>query len=346
MSISIDTLRPRMAGFNIIDCEIKDKDTFYFLGREDYAQRLGRRELDDAPPEGRLPKRIFVLRLNNAEEKRWGHMHLTGMDTSFCAMAYAPEEKIVVVDATTKVWSQNPNSDGFERPAPTKGEGGHLGGPITRVKSFGKEILACSAYRQVLRRTGISQWELLGAPIPVPDSEFRDCGFDDFDQFPAGDFYAVGGAGEVWNFDGSIWRRCKFPSNWGISAVLCAPDGNVYVAAGSVIYRGIGDRWERLKTEDNITLPIRDLVWYEGQLWATNDYGIWVLNDDSLMPADVPSGVRVCSGNLAVREGVMLLAGYGGAAYKRDGSWVVIFHDTEVREWFESNRERIWTPPK
>ncbi len=42
----------------------------------------------------------------------------------------------------------------------------------------------------------------------------------------------------------------------------------------------------------------------------------------------------------------MLLSGYGGAAFKRDGNWAVIFHDSKVREWFESNREKIWTPPK
>ncbi|ALV07673.1 hypothetical protein [Roseateles depolymerans] len=345
MSISIDTLLPRMAGFNLIDCEIKDRETFYLLGREDYTQRTGRRELEDAPPEGRLPKRIFVLRLNNAEGKRWGHMHLTGLNQSFCAMTYAPEEKILVVDSDTKVWSQNPNSNGFEPPSTTKGEGGILAGPVTRVKSFGAELWACSACRQVLKRNGPSQWELLGPPINVSDSDFRGCGFDDFDRFSPNDVYAVGGSGEVWHFDGAVWRRCKFPSSWGISAVLCAPDGNVYIAAGTVIYRGFEDRWERLDTKDLITLPIKDLVWYEGQLWATNDYGIWTLSDHSLMPADVPSAVKVCSGNLAVRDGVMLLAGYGGAAYKRDGTWVVIFHDHEVREWFGANRDKVWKSP-
>ena len=346
MGIAIEMLRPRIAGYNLIDCEVKDRDTLYLLGREDYTQRKGWRETQDPPPEGKLPKRILVLRPGGAEDKKWGHMHLTGLDTSVCALGYRPEEKILVVDSDAKTWAQNPNTNGFEPGIPYKGNGGLLAGAVNRAKSFGGELLVCATQRQMFRRVGASSWELIGPAIAVSESDFTDCGFQDFDQFSSSDIYAAGGSGDLWHFNGAEWRRCKFPSNWGLSALKCAPDGSVYVAASTVIYRGTGDKWEKLGSRASMALPIKDLVWYEDQLWATNDYGVWVLKDDVLVEADVPAGVKVCSGNLATRDGVLLLAGYGGAAYKRDGQWTEIFHDHEVREWFEANRDKVWTPPK
>ncbi len=343
MSIAIEQLRPRIAGFNVIDCEVKSREVLYLLAREDYTQHPGWHDMKDAPSEGHLAKRVLGIRLQGPDDRKWGHAHLTGLDTSRCAMAFAPEEKLVVVDSLSKAWSQTSGTNGFEARIPAQYEGGILRGGIKRLKSFGSELIAGNTARQIFKRKGAGQWELIGPPMP--DTENNDISFDDFDQFNPDDMYAVGNPGDVWHFNGTDWRRCSFPSNWGLSAVCCAPDGNVYIAASTVIYRGLGNKWQRLRTKDQITLPIKDLAWYEGQLWATNDYGFWALQGDHLVPADVPSGVKVCSGNLAVRDGVMLLAGYGGAAFKRDGQWTEIFHDHEVRQWFENNRDKVWTPP-
>jgi hypothetical protein len=127
-----------------------------------------------------------------------------------------------------------------------------------------------------------------------------------------------------------------------LSAVCCGGDGSVYIAAGNVIYRGQGDRWEKLKTATLISLPIKDLVWYDGELWATNDYGVWVLLENELVDANVPSTVKICAGNLAVQDGVLLVAGYGGAAFKFNGEWTEIFTDLEVRKWLQGNRDKVW----
>lgn len=140
-------------------------------------------------------------------------------------------------------------------------------------------------------------------------------------------------ATHIWHFNGDAWHQCAFPTNWGLSAVCCAGDGQVYVCAGAgSVYRGSGDRWKLIHAGD-YTLPFKDMVWYEGKVWCTSDYGLWTIEDETLTEADVPSGVKVCSGNLATRDGVLLVAGYGGAAFKRDGEWTVIFHDHELREF-------------
>ena len=339
-----DQLFPRLAGFNVIDCAIKNREILYLLVREDYTQHPQWTDAKEAPSEGRLAKRLLSLNLKSADEKKWGIGHLRGLGTSVCEVAFAPEEKIVVLDSTSKAWSPTPGKDGFEGPIPTEYEGGVKRGGFSKARSFGGRLFACGTARQIFSRVSPGVWELVGEPMPEPD-EYK-ISFVDFDGFSADDIYAVGDPGDIWHLSHAVWRRLKFPSNWGLSAVCCGGDGRVYVGAGSHIFRGAEDKWEKLISKVQSALPIKDLVWYEDQLWATNDYGVWVLKDDVLVEADVPAGVKVCSGNLATRDGVLLLAGYGGAAYKRDGQWTEIFHDHEVREWFEANRDKAWTPPK
>lgn len=344
MSISIEQLFPRIAGFNVIDCAIKNRDILYLLLREDYTQRPGWTDGRDPPAEASLLKRILSLNLKKPPGQHWGVGQIGGFGRSLCAVAHAPDEKVVVLDIASKSWTPTPGRDGFEDPIPSKFEGGVRLGGLSRARSFGGHLFAISTARQLFIRRQPGRWELVGDPLPMPEQ--HKLSFLDFDGFSAEDIYAVGDAGDVWHLQGTHWSRLPFPSDWGLSAVCCGGDGLVYVAAGNVIFRRRGDTWEKLKTAAQISLPIKDLVWYEGRLWATNDYGIWTLSDRSLIPADVPPAVNVCAGNLAVRDGVLLIAGYGGAAFKSNGRWTDIFNDHEVRAWLEGNRDKLWTLAK
>lgn len=344
MSIAIEHLKPRIAGFNVIDCEIKNRDILYLLAREVYTQHAGWSESRQPPAERSLAKRLIGIGLKNPDDKKFPVTHLTGMGRSLCGVAFQPEEKVVVIDSSSKAWSPAVGSSGMEKPVAMVAEGGIKRGGFSKVKSFGGKLFACNTARQVFVRHAPGVWERVGEEMPEPDQNVLS--FVDFDGFSADDLYAVGDPGDIWHFSSGRWQRLKFPSQWGISAVCCGGDGLVYVAAGNQIFRGMGDQWERLKTRVQMSIPIKDMVWWEGQLWATSDDGLWTLKDDGLVEADVPPGVKVCSGNLAQRDGVLLLAGYGGAAFRRDGAWTEIFHDHEVRAWFQANRDKVWTPPQ
>jgi hypothetical protein len=330
MSLALNFLAPRGAGFNLIDCEVRDRSVVYLLAREDYTQRPNWRDSLDPPPDGKLAKRVLGLRIDSPDEKKWGHAHLTGLDLSVFSMAFLPEPKVVVVDIGTKAWAQSADGNGFEPEIKSRAEGGINRGAVTRAKTFGQHQLISNTARQIFARMGPGQWDLVGLPMNKVTGEFT--GFEDFDRFTEGNMYAVGGEGDIWHFDGTTWRQCAFPTNWGLSAVCCGGDGQVYVCAGAgSVYRGSGDRWKLIHQGD-YTLPFKDMVWYEGKVWCTSDYGLWTIEGDTLTEADVPSDVKICSGNLATRDGVLLVAGYGGAAFKRDGKWTVIFHDHALRE--------------
>jgi hypothetical protein len=332
--IDIAHFRKHAAGFNIIDCSVADRSLMHLLLRRDYTQDAGWNDMTDPPAEGRLQKRVLALRPDSTDPARWGVIRLDGLDRCELGMAFEPERKLVVVDIDSKAWSNNPPHDGFEPPMKSLFEGGLLRGGLRRIRSFGGPLMACTGGRGVFTRTAAGVWEPLGTPPPyVFDSAtLGDFGFEDFDRFSATDWYAGGGLSDLWHFDGERWRQCAFPSNQGIFALCCGGDGEVYISAGGgSIWRGRRDRWTCVH-DGSETIPIEDLVWHEGRLWASSDYGLWALGDGGLLPAEVPPAVKLCAGNLAARDGVLLVAGYGGAAYQRDGQWQVVFHDHELRQ--------------
>jgi hypothetical protein len=344
VSLAPDQLHPRIAGYSVIDCEIKNRDILYLLVREDYTQRPGWHDSMQAPGEGRLAKRLLGLGVKSLDAPKMSVTHLTGLGQSMCGVAFAPEEKVVVLDSSTRGWSPAAGSSGFEGPIPPAREGGIHRGGLTRLKSFGSQLLACNSARQVFVRTAPGAWSLVGDAMPEPAE--HTISFADFDGFGPDELYAVGDPGDVWHLSGGTWTRLKFPSDWGLSAVCCAGDGNVYVAAGKHLFRRQGSEWAMLASQAQTALPIKDLVWHENTLWATGNHGVWVLKNDCLVDADVPADIRSCAGNLAVRDGAMLLAGDGGAAMHWDGQWTLLFHDHAVRQWLASHRDEVWTPPK
>ena len=158
-------------------------------------------------------------------------------------------------------------------------------------------------------------------PEPKKKGESVRGGFEAIAGFNAKDIYCVGDKGDAWRYDGERWYQCAVPTNMLFKSVCCAGDGFVYIGmqSGSVM-RGREDKWTIIH-KDQMTLPFKDMVWFDGKVWCTSDFGLWVIEDGELSEAPVPAEVKVCSGNLAVGDGVMLLAGYHGATVHDGKQW-------------------------
>jgi hypothetical protein len=90
-----------------------------------------------------------------------------------------------------------------------------------------------------------------------------------------------------------------------------------------------------------LSLPFRDMVWYEDKVWCSSDYGVWVIKDDKLASASslLPDGMSVYAGNLSTADGVLLMAGYGGAAFLEKGVWTKIFSATEMSKQISKGKK-------
>ncbi len=316
-------LNEHFAGYLIVDCVVQNVSRFYVVAKKVFRDEKGV-VLVEQPDDG--DKRI--VRVDVSEDSpQFAKSELFNYDWPiFCEMTY-PEDRIVIVDSDAKPFVGGPGS---LPQIPAAFEGGPIHGAVTRVRPIGdSHVHLITSARDVLIRKAEQQWARVGPDFPrADDVEF----FEDFDGFSTEEIYTVGGSGGVFKFDGKRWAQLEFPTNLGVTSVCCGGDGNVYVgSAGGKIYRGKDHEWELIH-DDDLALPYRDMVWHDDCLWCCNDSGLWKFKDGKPVD-DVPSKAKVCCGHLSSRGGMLLTAGFGGAAWlDADGEWNVLFLSVELQE--------------
>lgn len=304
-------------GFSLTDCAVRSRDVFYFVVVSDYDTA------DIPPPDAERMSRVVVCFASKPIQDRWRLVTFTGFDGLMAAAAHHPAEQFVGVDRDAQVVSFGSGAKEHEQPIPGGPKGPRRGG-VRKLREFGRLVYASTGYRGLARREAHNKWISLCDTLdfmPAPGSLPSEYGFDDFDMFAADDIYCVGGKGDVWHRGTRGWTQIDFPSNMSLESVCCAGDGYVYIGAqnGSV-WKGRHDEW-KLIYRGNMVLPFRDMVWYRDRVYCTSDYGLWEIVGDVVQEADIPDEIKVCSGNLSVADGVMLLAGLYGAAFLEGDKW-------------------------
>lgn len=321
MLLDVDNYKRCIAGFAMTDCAVRTRNTFYFVMLADYVQD------EPPPPDVDRITRVNVCFTSKPMDQRWRLISFKGFDGLIGTVSRLPAEQFVGVDRDGQVVSFGSGAKEHEKPIVGGPKGPRRGG-MRKLRTIDGKVHASSGYRGLARREEHNRWVSLCDTldfVPAEGSFSNEYGFDDFDAFDASDIYCVGGKGDVWHRNATGWTHIDFPTNQRLEAVCCAGDGSVYIggASGSV-WKGRHDEW-RLIHRGHKVLPFQDMVWYQDRVYCTSDYGLWEIVDDRVREADVPDEVKVCSGNLDVADGVMLLAGVYGAAVLDGEQWTRIF---------------------
>jgi hypothetical protein len=329
--LTTEEFKKHMLGYNIVDCVVRKKDFYYFLAREDYTQDASWNDAKEPPDETVLKKRVIPFQPYKSAGQHWSNAQIGGFEITSGGVAYEPSEQFVAMSLTGQIYAVGSGAAGLESRIPYSVSGRRS--VIVKLITIGQKLYAVGLDRTIGIRQGKDDWAWQSDKIPFDEkTEEGKCGFYDLHGLDESHMYAVGKKGEVWISDAAKWGRCAFPSNITLETVCCIPGGNVYVSGyEGETYRGAGDVWKQI-AKPELSIPFKDMVWYEDRVWCTNDYGLWWINGDKLEMADVPSEIKVCSGNLSTRDGVLLLAGYYGAAVRENGEWKVIFNYNEMAE--------------
>lgn len=311
--IGMDDWEKAFGDYDIYDCAIRNKSAFSFLCIR-HTEGVVKAEPN---------KRIVNLFTDSG---RIGYAEFSGFSRPLLTVARQPLEQAVMISAHGDVAVLGGGEKGMKEAIPMGRAETPLFTSAQAMTTINGLVYLAGAWRCICRRTSTGAWENLAdrTTLPVPERNKHGSnqdGFDAIDGFNDRDIYCGGGKGDVWRFDGARWHRCPVDTTMYIETICCAGDGYVYIGmqSGSVL-RGREDTWELLH-EGTLSLPFTDMVWFEGQLWCTSDYGLWTIKDGKMAEADVPSNVRSCSGNLAVGDGVMLLAGMYGACVFNGKTW-------------------------
>ncbi len=333
--ITADEYKDVLATYYIVDCAIRDRGVFGFALDRYYSDAEVAEEERNGWDMDLRPKRLAVFyrgdpvgeRLGAENLGNWGGMKLGAMTT--------PKSQFLVYERQEqRVYVVGSGEDEFEAPLnrshPTMGEFNI----VKKIKTFNGHAYLSGSMRSFAKRISANTYEShshLISGIPHDHPEFLRDGFDDFDMFAEDDIYAAGGKGDVWHFNGKTWRQIPLPTNAWLQTVCCGGDGNVYISGyEGLTFMGRGDSWKQIHS-GGVYLGWRDMVWFEDRAWATSENGLWTIQDGRVeYVADLPSEVRVCAGNLYVADGVMLLAGMGGACFRENGQWHSIFTKGEM----------------
>lgn len=265
---------------------------------------------------------VRLIKLHVGGDKPWLTSKLTGFSGLMCGGYITSSSLCICVDRIGQVFTKNIEGGEIEQDIAGGGGEGPMRGGVRSLKQINGWLYASGGARSLCKRLGRNDWEEIGVLPPEGKGEV---GFDDFDGFSEADIYAAGGQGDVWHYDGSAWRQLPFPSKMWIESVCCGADGHVYIGAqNGHVFRGRGNRWEHIH-EGDLSLPFKDMVWFGDRIYATNDYGLWEIKDGIVGCSSESVDITICSGNLSVGDGVMLLAGHYGAALHDGNSWVQLF---------------------
>ncbi|MFC4161903.1 WD40/YVTN/BNR-like repeat-containing protein [Chitinimonas lacunae] len=318
--LSLKEYQDFIEGYYVADCAVRSKEAFSFMLRQHSPEYTGETV--------RLEVRILNFFPNAESGKRIGCRQYHGFELAYLAASTEPKAQAVLVNLDGDVAVLGGGYNDMEEPIEQGADGPRRGG-IFGLSTVAGHIYALSAWRGIARRLGTNQWESLCRKDALPEPSTgkgsiqygTSWGFQAVDGFSESDLYAVGGKGDVWHYDGKVWAQCPLPTNMLLENVCCAGDGQVYIGAesGSVI-RGRGNHWEVLH-RGSMTIPFRDMVWFQDRVWCTSDYGVWQIIDGELVGADLPGMAAVCAGHLSVGDGVMLLGGLNGAALFDGQTW-------------------------
>ena len=336
MLITLDEYRKMLAGYYVTDCVVRDRNKFVFVASSWYTDAQVEEEERNGWDPAFRPKQLLPFFRDDIEGSRLEFVTVREWSYTHGGAATKPLNQFIAVELENdKVFVTGSGEVYEDAPLNSSMSNNPLRGGIRRVKTINGYAYICGGSRSFGKRMGKSQWWSNFNGLVHDKENYLDEGFDDFDGFSETDIYAVGGKGDVWHFNGEKWQQIAFPTNTYVLTVCCGGDGNVYISCyEGLTFVGRGNRWKEIRGVGRIALGFKDMVWHGDRAWCTNDNGIWsIRNGNELVyESDLPSEVRVCSGNMYVNDGVLLVAGLGGAAFLENGQWQVVFLRGEMEQ--------------
>jgi hypothetical protein len=309
--------KQRLKDWTITDCAIRDKNIIYLLARKNIPHEEASLSWDHD-----IPTRLVAIYLDEKNpEKNHGVSEVTGFNKPRCGVSRVPAAQglIAARNADGQIYAVGggkPSSMEFVS------KGNHPG--IQRIKCIQGISYAVCQGRNIFKRIDFNKWVSLTKDIKKSKQVNDSDGFYDVDGPQETCLYAVGGQGDVWFFDGKVWTQCSFPSNEQLSTVTVVDADTVYIGGeGGNIWMGSGNKWTKVH-EGNSSVLYRDTVWFDKKLWASSDFGLFVLDNGILQRPTQAGSVIVASGHMDAYDGILLCAGQSEVVMFDGKKWITV----------------------
>jgi len=249
-----------------------------------------------------VPADVEHSHFHEIDGNNLGYIGAVTWATASMTVSKFPQEQMIAMSAhgEVKLFGSGKQSD---EQITTPDGSPETRGLLRKLRTIENRTYAVGMGRQVYRRENEDDWRCLDQKIRPAIGEVK--GFESIDGFSSSDIYAVGWDGEIWHFDGQDWEQKSSPTHVVLTNVLCAGDGNVYIAARQgLLIRGRGDSWESIEHE-SMDEDIWDLAWYGEALYLSPYRGLFKLVGDKLVPVDFGTDKAWTTYHLSAADGVL-----------------------------------------
>jgi hypothetical protein len=263
---------------------------------------------------------------------QWAHWTVDDRIVSLCAfdgpdgrtvMAMGIDGRIQVADSTGRHWETVDTGD--ESPSRLR----HL----SVMRRIGQHVYVAGMARQVYRRLLLGgPWERSDQGVLVPRQSMEIAGFNGIDGLSESDIYAAGFYGQVWHYDGAVWRQLDSLTNVRLQCVRCVGPNLVFVCgAKGTVLSGHRDRWSVIHN-DVTDQPFWGMEYFKGSLYLATDHSaIFKVDGDRIVPVGLGFETDVTTNWLHANEEVLLSVGHGDLVLFDGEVWARIPHPGERR---------------
>jgi hypothetical protein len=248
---------------------------------------------------------------------KWDNYYVPSITAGICSVRLSdPEILTVGIDGLSYSASPSGQQSVLIDSGP---EGPNHRGVLRTARAVGSDVYAAGMGRQVYRRDASRTWHRADEGLVEPIGTASAVGIEAIDGFLHGELYAAGRDGEMW-MQRSGWTPIDSPTNASLLALLCGPDGLVYVGGqvGTLLV-GRSESWrvtEHKVTEDHFW----DLCWFDG-LWLSTTKGLFRLVKDELQPVDMGLQPKPSTRYLDAHDGVLWSFGSNDLAFFDGATW-------------------------
>jgi len=294
--------RKKRTDYGFTRCAVAKRDRVYILSFLDALEEKGENVTK-------------VLRWSGV----WNHWIVDWAVGAICVLEH-PELQVLSMGLGGRI-DLRAVSGRTEEEVDTGKDGPPYRGLLRDMRVIERQVYVTGMARQVYQRLGKGQWARFDQGVLAERGKAKGIGFNSIHGFSRKAIYAVGWKGEIWRFDGRIWRPIASPTNLILERVVCVPPKTVYACGqAGVLLQGQGDEWrviEHAATEDDFW----GMEWFNGALWLATHDAIFKLVEKELEPVGMGTGDPLTCGWLDANDGVLWSVGPEDLAYFDGEKW-------------------------
>jgi len=273
----IDDLQEQLVNFITTQVCIVDNNTFVLV-----ANWYPKDKPETYEGAEKYPSKVISININT-KTVGWT-LYDTGLLKSYTDGGYIDGKKIALssdLNANFCVFNYE-NGDNGSEPSET-----HFA--VRNIRLIGQHFYAASSRRNIYRRNSKNSWEMISATPHQLDNP-NNIATHAIDGFSENDMYMCGDFGDLWHYNGSIWKQLDPPCNWHMAFLICANNGMVYVGGEQgQLLAGKNGNWEEVITQElafNKGYTAYDMTFFKDTLYIATGFSVYSLKENSWVSVD------------------------------------------------------------